>query len=139
METSSTSSRNVSTPERVAIVGSREWPYHEALRVEAEIRAYVESLPPGTVIVSGGARGVDTWAIEAAKNCGLPYKVHSPEKYAPKGAPRHLYIRALFMRNSDIAEDCTRLVAWQRDELSKGTEDTIQKVHNLKKPYEVRG
>lgn len=52
-------------PERVAIVGSRDYP---AL---GEVTAYVESLPAGTVVVSGGTRGVDQTAEKAARARGL--------------------------------------------------------------------
>jgi predicted Rossmann fold nucleotide-binding protein DprA/Smf involved in DNA uptake len=42
--------------ERVAIIGSRDYPDLE------RVRAYVRRLPTGTVFISGGARGVDSAA-----------------------------------------------------------------------------
>ncbi len=46
---------------RIAIVGSRGLPRPDL------IEAFVASLPAGTVVVSGGARGVDTVAEQAAR------------------------------------------------------------------------
>ena len=51
--------------ERVAVVGSRGYPDRAA------VAAYVQALAEGTVVVSGGARGVDRWAADAAAECGL--------------------------------------------------------------------
>ena len=53
------------SPEHVAIIGSRGFPDREI------ISAFVRALPEGTVVVSGGARGVDRWAEEAATDSGL--------------------------------------------------------------------
>jgi hypothetical protein len=60
----------------VGVVGSRD--YDD----EAGVRAYLASLPAGTVVVSGGrtaehwpdwrGAGVDVWAAEAAEAAGLP-------------------------------------------------------------------
>lgn len=41
---------------RVAIIGSRRFPY------PIVVVDFVRSLPAGTVVVSGGAPGVDSWA-----------------------------------------------------------------------------
>jgi predicted Rossmann-fold nucleotide-binding protein len=49
----------------VAIVGSQEFPDLEA------VRTLVRGLPEGSVVVSGGARGVDRTAEEAARERGL--------------------------------------------------------------------
>ena len=122
--------------DRIAIVGSRDWPYHEALRVEAEIRAFVESLPRDTVIVSGGARGVDTWAEQSARNAGLAVVLHLASKYVVRDAPRHLYIAALFRRNDDIAADCTRLEAWSYGD-SRGTAHVVTRTLALGKAVNV--
>lgn len=46
---------------RVAVVGSREYADLQA------VREYVKGLPKGTVLLSGGARGVDTTAETHSK------------------------------------------------------------------------
>lgn len=48
-------------PKVVAIVGSRRFPHKHW------IDKCVDSLNPGTIVVSGGARGVDSWVEERAK------------------------------------------------------------------------
>lgn len=54
---------------RVAVVGSRSFP---ALSL---VECFVAGLPPGVVVVSGGARGVDAAAAAAALECGLALEV----------------------------------------------------------------
>lgn len=54
---------------KIAIVGSRD--YHDL----AAVWRYVESLPEDTVIVSGGARGVDAAAEMAAKSRGMETEI----------------------------------------------------------------
>jgi len=55
---------------KLAIIGSREKFLADPAAVRKQVTEYVASLPPGTVIVSGGARGVDSYAAEAARLCG---------------------------------------------------------------------
>ncbi len=57
------------TGERVAIVGSRNY-----TRL-GEVHDYVSGLPQGTIIVSGGAIGVDEAAERAANACGLETRI----------------------------------------------------------------
>jgi hypothetical protein len=47
-------------PLKVLICGSRDWPDPEA------VARRVGELPDGTIVIAGEARGVDTWAREAA-------------------------------------------------------------------------
>lgn len=60
--------------ERVAIVGARD----ASPETLAKVRALVASLPDGTIVISGGARGVDKVAIEAAHERGLATLEHVP-------------------------------------------------------------
>jgi hypothetical protein len=55
---------------KVAIVGSREYPN------PSKVRAYIQNLPPDTVIVSGGARGVDKCAEKVAESIGLQTEIY---------------------------------------------------------------
>jgi hypothetical protein len=98
--------------ERVAIVGSRDYP-----RLDLVIRC-VRSLAPGTLVISGGARGVDLQAERIARIHGLPLMVFR--------ARWNIYgRRAGFIRNARIVETCTRVVAFW-DGSSSGTAHTIQ-------------
>ena len=55
--------------QRIAIIGSRAFPAPEL------VERFVAELPVSAVVVSGAARGVDTWAKEAANSPGIETKV----------------------------------------------------------------
>lgn len=110
---------------KIAIVGSREY-RHLGLVVK-----YVKSLPADTVIVSGGARGVDSVAANTARDCGLEVEIIP--------ALWHVYGRqAGMIRNGEIVRKADQVIAFW-DETSRGTLDSIQKARALKKPLEVYG
>jgi hypothetical protein len=86
--------------------------------------------PNFTHIVSGGARGPDSFAILYAEAHKLAHTEHLPDytMYAPAVAP--------LARNTKIAADCDALLAvW--DGHSGGTQDTIKKVKALGKPIYI--
>lgn len=105
---------------KVAVVGSRDFP-----RLD-EVRAYVASLPADTVIVSGGARGVDTAAVDEARRLGMRYIV-LPADWKTWGK------RAGFMRNADIVAAADEIVAFW-DGVSRGTRHTIALAEAAGKP-----
>jgi len=91
----------------------------------------VAALPPGTTVVSGGARGVDRTAWETAtKSMHLRTEVISPDyaKHGPKLAP--------LIRNREIAERCDRMIAFWNPP-SGGTANAIAWAVALGKPVEV--
>jgi len=98
---------------KIAIVGSREY-----LDLD-QVRDYVRLLPDDTVVVTGGARGVDEAAELAARSRGLKVIIHEPEwaKYGKAAGP---------MRNKQVVDDCDRLVAFW-DGASTGAKDAISK------------
>jgi predicted Rossmann fold nucleotide-binding protein DprA/Smf involved in DNA uptake len=108
---------------RVAIVGSRGWQDADA------IRAYVDSLPNGTTVVSGGALGVDSIAEHAADKRGLAV-VDVPD-YARYGG------KAPLVRNEQIVAAADRVVAFW-DGKSTGTAHTIGLARKAGKPVDVR-
>lgn len=97
--------------EKVAIVGSRDYPHKQ------HVIDYVQSLPPETVIISGGARGVDTWAEQAAREQGMQTIIYPAEwdKYGKSAG---------FRRNADIVSEADKVVAFHHN-ASKGTAHTI--------------
>lgn len=112
---------------RVAVVGSRDygkrWEGKDErgrdLYVEdwSEVIDFVGSLPPDVTIVSGGARGVDTVAVETAIKYGMAYKVW-PADWIKYGKV------AGYIRNRSIVDDSDIVVAfWNL--YSHGTKDTI--------------
>lgn len=102
---------------RVGIVGSRDYPDL------ASVWAFVEKLAarqPDAIIVSGGARGVDTVAAVAGRFFDLEVKEWEPEweKYGRYMAP--------IARNTTIVEDSDVLIAFW-DGVSTGTKDSLDK------------
>jgi len=108
---------------KVAIVGSRD--FSDIFKVAD----YVDTLPPDTVVISGGARGVDTWAIQAAAQRKLKTVVYEAQwdKYGKSAGMR---------RNSDIVANCDKLVAFW-DGVSKGTKNSIDKAIAAGKEVEI--
>ena len=58
----------------VAVVGSRE--FTNTQWASAGVAQFVNALPSSCTLVSGGAKGVDTWAEETAKARGLKTLIH---------------------------------------------------------------
>ncbi len=114
---------------RVAIVGSRR-------RTDAEaVYRYVANLPADCVVVSGGAVGPDTWAVEAAKARGLAFTEHLPDLAGVHS--RGEATRRYHERNQRIVDDCDRVVAFVDSGRKGGTEDTIRRAQRAGKPVEI--
>ena len=97
---------------KIAIVGSRKYVHL------SRVAAFVESLEPATVVVSGGAKGVDSWAVYCARLRQLETVVYPPE-YDLFGD------RAPLIRNRKIVEQCDKLYAFW-DGKSRGTAYTMK-------------
>ena len=119
--------------EYVAIVGSRDYPRME------NVHSYIASAKlnvPGdgtvrTVIVSGGARGVDSVAVAFAAAHGIP-AIEIPANWNIDGKA------AGFIRNAIIVDLADRVVAFW-DGKSNGTKHTIGLARRAGKPVEVIG
>lgn len=117
---------------KVAIVGSRTWPDPE------RVRAYVRSLPAGTVVITGAwdsgssiraTDGVDRMAYQAALEFGYPavLVVANPHFHGWKAAgPR---------RNPTIVDLADRVVAF--DAGTNGTAHSKRLAQEAGKPLEV--
>jgi hypothetical protein len=112
--------------EKIAIVGSRDYPKLEKVRDMVE---FLASYGPNRTIVSGGAKGVDLEAEEQARFYELEVIVH-------KADWEHHGRAAGFLRNQQIVDDADRVIAFWDGE-SKGTKDTIDKTLKAKKDLEV--
>jgi hypothetical protein len=108
---------------RIAIVGSRGYPDLD------EVRAFVRSLPSGTVVVSGGAHGVDAVAENEARKCGLTVDIYLADWKNRGGA-------AGFLRNHTIVENADEVVAFW-DGVSRGTSHTIAIARRKGKPVTI--
>ncbi len=146
--------------DRVAIVGSRAHPNLDL------VREYVRSLPPGTVVISGGAAGVDSVAVMTALASeldtvefypeedhqrrfrgGSVFFVHTRCRGPDYDCPRDVedvidhavYSRrdALLLRNTLIVVECSRLVAFP-DGSKGGTWDAVAQAKRFRRPVELR-
>lgn len=95
---------------KIAVIGSRGLNRIDCAKIGAR---------QGDVIVSGGAKGVDSIAAAWARRRGLAVIEHKPDyrRYG-KAAPH--------VRNALIVADADRVVAF-RDGKSRGTKSTIDK------------
>lgn len=110
---------------RVAIVGSRDY------RHTYRIMAYIDTLPLDTVIVSGGARGVDSIAERHAQRRGLKTLIF-PAKWSVYGK------QAGHIRNKLIIDNADKVVAFW-DGASPGTKNTIAQARFKHMPVEIVG
>ncbi|WP_288084128.1 hypothetical protein [Xylanibacter rodentium] len=105
---------------RLAIVGSRDCP-------PIDITLYLPFVP--STIVSGGAKGADTYAKEYAVKNDIPIIEYLP-KYDRYGR------KAPLMRNIEIVENCDYLLAFWNG-TSRGTKFTIDYASKRGVPYKV--
>ncbi len=86
---------------KVAIVGTTaNLTQDEYQAMKQEITLVLKKYPTNTIIISGGAKGVDTMAIEIAKEIGFKTQEYKPEK-----EEWEFYKK----RNLQIANDCDEL------------------------------
>ena len=97
--------------QRLGIVGSRTG------ISEGAVHDFIRNLDrDGLVIVSGGARGVDSWASEEAVRLGIASVVHPAEWQRGKLAGKN--------RNWRLVADCDSVVAFW-DGYSNGTAHAV--------------
>lgn len=130
----------------VAIVGSREY------QGRANVRRVVEMLRDrGEVtIISGGARGTDTFVRDACRDLGFHFCHEDPDphglehlplphhyfEFTPDWRPKGTYnSRAGFDRNSEIVRHASRVIAFYAPgPKSSGTQDTVRKARKAGLP-----
>ena len=118
---------------KIAIVGSRNFSCPNF--VKEKVNNLCENLgrmEKPLTIISGGAKGVDSWAEEIAKNwegLGVEVKVFSADwdKYGK---------RAGAIRNQQIVDESTNVLAFW-DGKSKGTKITIDMAVKSGKPVNI--
>lgn len=109
-----------------AIVGSREFPDREL--VESITQQLIVDYK-NIILVSGGAKGVDSWAEEIFHRYGKIVKVHYPDwdKHGKSAG---------FLRNKKIINDADMVLAFW-DGKSKGTKHSIDLAIDNHKPLNV--
>lgn len=86
---------------KVAILGTTaNLTENEERAMKQEIELVLKKYPLDAIIISGGAKGVDTLSLEIAKKLGFKTQEYSPEKNEWK------YYKK---RNLQIAKDCDEL------------------------------
>lgn len=108
---------------RIAIVGSRDYSHLD------EVRQFVWEQERTTVIISGGAAGVDRAAVDEARRLHMPYEVYLPDWNVHGRAAGPI-------RNRVIVEASDEVVAFW-DGRSRGTKSTIDMARAKGKPVRV--
>lgn len=116
----------------LAIVGSKDWPPGSEHVVKEIIRERLTASRPDLVI-SGGARGVDSWGAQVARELEIPC---DDLNYLPEN--RRWEPRGFKARNIKMGKACTRLLAI-RSSTSRtfGSGWTANYARDLGKPVEM--
>lgn len=110
-------------PRRIAIVGSRNYPEPNL------VAQLVKALPRDSLIISGGAKGPDTFAEVAARAEGISRLIYEPRWETHGKAAGHI-------RNELIVRAADHVIAFW-DQRSTGTLSTITKALEAAKPVTV--
>lgn len=107
---------------KLAVVGSRGFNNYGLLKHKLDVIHEKRGI---TLIVSGGAKGADSFAEQWAKENSVPTKIFYPEwdKHGKKAG---------YIRNVEIVQNSDALIAFW-DGVSKGTEHSI----NLARAQEI--
>lgn len=113
---------------KLAIVGTR----NNVITFDEFRRMVVSSVKQSEVteIVSGGAKGIDTYAEKLAEEWGVPCTVFKPE-YSRYGRVAPL------LRNTQIVERADVVLAFPKP-TSTGTFDSIRKAKKLNKKLIIK-
>jgi hypothetical protein len=120
---------------RVAVVGTRppdpsrrdscpQWAWDH---IVADVRRTLEAVLAKHghfVLVSGGARGVDSLGEDFARAKRMSRIIHEPDYQDPKLTP----VAALMTRNQWIVDDCDVMLAWPKPGRQGGTENAIARM-----------
>ena len=125
---------------KLGIVGSRVWTAKSRQVWNPKITnprefvfkkmdQYVAKHGKPSLVISGGAKGADTYGIEWAQAHGIRTKVYKPDQRLINTAG---FRTAAMTRNTDIVNSSDRVVAFW-DKKSTGTKDTLAKAKKSKK------
>lgn len=124
-------------PDTIAIVGSRSFAkgdYEAGSKVAKIVDSFISKLKPTTIIVSGGAIGVDSYAESAAKRMRLTRMIFEPRPDIP-------YPKRFFDRNTAIVNAVAMrggaVVAFIDVNSYNGTKDTLDKAERVGIPVFV--
>ena len=92
---------------KIAIVGSRK---RNTPWDNKAVNDLVDSFDSGTLVVSGGCRGVDTWAVNRALDRGLHTRVFYPN--IRKDMQYHHMVEEYYRRNREIVDNSDMVYAF---------------------------
>lgn len=117
---------------KLAIVGSREFPDEDFAKTEI-----IKILSKGNVhiLVSGGAKGIDTLAEKGVDIVKEIYKIDIEKEIYHANWSKHGK-SAGYMRNKDIVANSDKVVAFW-DGASRGTKHSIDLAIKAKKPIDI--
>ncbi len=120
----------INLPMILAIVG---WRYFDDYNLfKAFVNNWTGQYGKPDLIISGGCKGADKMAERYAKANGIDMRI-----YPPKANP-FLSLGARFLlRDKEIAEACTHMIAFPNYKLGKGTQHTIRFANKAKKHVTV--
>ena len=111
---------------RVLICGSRNW------RDRDLIKQVVGALPVGSTVITGGAPGADTIAMQEARLRGLGQQVFRADwvRYGKAAGP---------IRNQEMLDEGRPdlVIAFRLEGKSRGTDDMIRRAKSAGVPVEV--
>jgi len=119
------------------IVGSRRYFNEEIVR--ETVRELFTIFEDELGIVSGGCKGVDSWAVDEAIKIGVP--INQIIVYRPILInTRSFYeiVKRYYDRNKKIAKRCDFLIAFPAEDRKGGTESTIKYAKQFNKPIMIR-
>jgi len=132
---------------RVAVVGSRDYPKLP------KVAEFVRTLPPETIVLSGGASGVDEAAERAARAFGLkfiPFTVDTIGLPEDETARRIEYGKRAYQRTTRMVERAETVAAFwtvcsrpqclrPKPHRTHGTDHAITEAKRLRKPIRLIG
>lgn len=112
----------------IGIVGSRDWNDRE------KVAEFINKLDEDVTIVSGGAKGVDSLAVEIAQQKNFKIVEYLPD--LTNCTKRFEYTKEYYNRNQKIVDKSDELVAFVVKETG-GTWDTIKRAKKKGIPVRI--
>ena len=107
---------------RVAVVGSRK---RDRLEDKLAVESLIKGLDDTVEVVSGGCRGIDSWAIDAAIKRGLTTMVFNPG--IQNGMKYEEMVKKYYARNRKVVDYSDMVIAFtHQNKYSGGTGYTIK-------------